>query len=103
MLKFLIVREQKIQRVKIHSGRKYLTKKFLPLTSTGEIGANFLLAKFLSYTVYTDIPSSRKLSRKRTSAKFEVLRQFTKVFSIKFGELHLLASQASNRQKFSVL
>ena len=47
MLKFLIiVREQKIQRVKNHSGRKYSTKKILPLTFTGEIGENFLLAKF---------------------------------------------------------
>ena len=27
-------------------------KKFLQLTSTGEIGENFLLAKFLSYTVH---------------------------------------------------
>ena len=52
-LKFLIiVREQKIQRVEIHSGRKYSTKKFSPLTSTGEIGENFLLANFLSYTVH---------------------------------------------------
>ena len=45
------VRGQKIQRVEIHSGRKYSTKNFSPLTSTGEIGENFLLAKFLSYTV----------------------------------------------------
>ena len=53
MLKFLIiVCEQKIQHVEIHSGRKYSTKKFLPLMSTGEIGENFLLANFLSYTVY---------------------------------------------------
>ena len=28
-------------------------KKFLPLTSTGEIGENFLLVKFLSNTVFT--------------------------------------------------
>ena len=42
----------KNQCVEIHSGRKYLTKKFPPLTSTGEIGENFLLAKFLLYTVY---------------------------------------------------
>ena len=49
VLKFLIiVHEQRIQHVEIHSGRKYLTKNFSPLTSTGE---NFLLAKFLSYTV----------------------------------------------------
>ena len=49
VLKFLIiVCEQKIQRVKIHSGRKYSTRKFSPLTSTGE---NFLLANFLLYTV----------------------------------------------------
>ena len=47
----IIVREQKIQRIEIHSGRKYSTKKFSPLTSTGEIGENFLLAKILSYTV----------------------------------------------------
>ena len=50
VFKFL-VREQKIQRVKIHSRRKYSTKTFPPLTSTGEIGENFLLARFLSYMV----------------------------------------------------
>ena len=31
---------------------KYSTKKFSPLTFTGEIGENFLLAKFLLYTVF---------------------------------------------------
>ena len=43
--------QKKIQRVKIHSVRKYSTKKFSPLTSTDEIGENFHLAKFLSYTI----------------------------------------------------
>ena len=54
VLKFLIIiHEQKIQRVKIHSVRKYSMKKFSPLSSTGEIGENFLLTKFLSYTVHS--------------------------------------------------
>ena len=30
---------------------KIFDEKFSPLTSTGEIGENFLLAKFLPYTV----------------------------------------------------
>ena len=51
VLKFLIiVREQIIQCVN-PQWEKIFNEKFLPLTSTGEIGENFLLAKFLSYTV----------------------------------------------------
>ena len=40
---------------------KYSTKKFSPLTSTGEIGENFLLAKFLSYTVIPKFSKSNCL------------------------------------------
>ena len=53
----IIVHKQKIQRVENSQWEKIFDEKFSPLTSTGEVGENFLLSKFLSYTVHPGVTS----------------------------------------------